>query len=452
MSRSTIGRVFALLLALGVFAAACGDSGTDSSSSSEAPATTAAPSTTAATTTEAPSTEAPSTTADGGDAMAGPGLEEVPTVTLGLAYGVTDPALESLTSAAIEAVQAVADLAREAGLDVNVVIEDTAGDPAQGVDAANKLVAQGASCILGEARSSVSTPIVAVAREAQIPQISWGSTSPALTTIDDNDFFFRTVLSDAVQGQVAADYLYNTLGYRSATVIVQNDAYGVGLGNAFEDAFTALGGEIKSRTDIDSGTTDMSAEVDKVVADGSDVIYTVLFGPEFIPFVTELDQADAASVQKMFLADAEATPDASAGVEDIVVGLSGLKPAGGDLSAFATYFNEQTGTDTAPFTEFSWDAAVMCLASAAAANSNDPVAIRDAIRPTMNDGTQYTYNQIGDLLHAAHNGEDVDYVGAGSTLDIDANGDVVPANATYSVWSFDDTGAPVDGEILTYQG
>lgn len=450
MTKTRILRLLALLFAFGLLAAACGDSDSDD---------TATESSTESDTTEAMA-EDDDAMAEDDDAMAEDDdamMEEEHsfpdgTLRIGLAYGVTDAALESLTAKAIVAVEAVEAIAEEAGMDVEIIIEDTAGDATQGVDAANALVSQDVHCILGEARSSVSTPIVAVAKEAEIPQISWGSTSPALTTIDDGDFFFRALLSDAAQGVVAADYLFNTLGHQSAAVVVQNDPYGVGLGNSFTAAFEALGGTIELRVNIDSGTTDFSAEVDEVIAAGADVIYTVLFAPEFIPLVTEMAQADPASVEQMFLADAQATADASAGIEDLVAGVSGLRPAGGDLSAFASLYEELTGEAPDAFSEFSFDAAALCVAAAAAAGEYDGVAIRDNLRDISRDGTAYGIDQLGDLLVAAAAGEDVNYEGAGSGVDLDENGDVEPIGAGYAVWSFQDDGTNVDGEIIIFEG
>ena len=43
-----------------------------------------------------------------------------------------------------------------------------------------------------------------VAGPAGIPVISPSATSPQLSTVPDNDFFFRTALSDAIQGPVLA--------------------------------------------------------------------------------------------------------------------------------------------------------------------------------------------------------------------------------------------------------
>ena len=189
-----------------------------------------------------------------------------------------------------------------------------------------------------------------------------------------------------------------------------------------------------------------------MLAAGVDVIYTVLFAPEWIPFVQEMAQADPDSLAKLFVADAQATTDASDGIEDLTVGIAGLRPSAGDLGAWQAFFSEAAGEDAMPFTEFSFDAAVLCVAAAAAAGSVDPVAIRDNLRDISAGGTAYDFTQVAELITAAASGEDVDYVGAGSPVNLDENGDVDPTGAQYVVWSFDDAGEISDGEILSVGG
>jgi ABC-type branched-subunit amino acid transport system substrate-binding protein len=450
MSRR-VWRVIALTLAVTLVAAACGDSDDDEPSDTTGATDTTAPSETTETTAASDTTAPTETSGDAAGTGAPADLSEIGTVRIGLAYGVTDAALESITSKAILAVETAEALAEEAGMDVEVVLEDTAGDPVQAVDAANALVAQNPSCILGAARSSESTAIVPVAKEAQVPQISWGSTSAALTTIDDDDFFFRALISDTAQGDVAGKYVHDVVGATTAAVVVQNDPYGLGLGDAFTESFTAAGGEVVDRVNVDTGTTDFSAEVDAIVAAAPDVIYNVLFGPEFIPFVQELAQADPAAVQTLFTADAQNNTDATAGIEDLLAGVMGTRPTGVPLTEFIEYYTAETGEEPGTFTEYSFDAAMVCLVAAAAAGSNEGVAVRDAMRDVTNGGTEYTFDQAVEMLQAAAAGEDVDYHGAGSTLDLDENGDVDATGATYTVYVFNPDGTVSDeGTVLTY--
>ncbi len=447
-------RLLAVLLAATLVASACGDGDDGDVVDTEQPGEVDDVVETEDVTpdTEVPDTELDEATEDGAEETMGAEFPD-DTLRIGLAYGVTDSALETITERAIRAVEVVESLAEEAGMDVELLIEDTAGDPQTGVDAANALISQDIDCMLGAARSNVTTPIVATTAEAQIPQISWGSTSPALTTIDDDDFFFRSLVSDAAQGAVAGRYAAEELGATTAAIVVQNDPYGLGLGNFFEQSFTAAGGEIVASLALDTGTTDFSAEVDEVVSSNPEVIFNVLFAPEFIPFVQELAQAEPAAVERLFTADAQNNVDATDGIEDLLAGVTGIRPTSADLSAFATFFEAQTGEETGTFTEYSFDAAMFCVLAAAAAGEYSGPAIRDEIRDVTSGGQQYTFDQAVEAIQAAAAGEDVDYVGAGSSADLDENGDIDPEGAAYAVYVFNDDGTVSDtGEVLTFEG
>ena len=132
-----------------------------------------------------------------------------------------------------------------AGAPVVVVDRDSEVDPSRGVEAARALLEQdSAAAILGASASGVT---IAVAEQVTVPagvlQVSGSSTAPAITTLEDDDFLFRTALSDAAQGVVLAD-LAVELGYETAGVLYIDNPYGQGLAARFVEAFTARGGTV----------------------------------------------------------------------------------------------------------------------------------------------------------------------------------------------------------------
>jgi len=113
---------------------------------------------------------------------------------------------------------------------MTIVARDTQTTPLVGVDAARALVdIDKVVAIVGALASGVTIP---VAESVTVPngilQISAASTSPAITGLDDNDFLFRTTVSDAAQG-VVLGRLARELGYSSASALYINNAYGEGL-------------------------------------------------------------------------------------------------------------------------------------------------------------------------------------------------------------------------------
>ena len=103
------------------------------------------------------------------------------------------------------------DLVNEAGgvngRMIEVLHRDSGTDPEVGKAAASALIDEhGVPAIIGAASSGVT---MAIAQEVTIPngvlQISPASSSSLITTLDDNDFVFRTTMSDVVTGKVAAE-------------------------------------------------------------------------------------------------------------------------------------------------------------------------------------------------------------------------------------------------------
>ncbi|GIS48120.1 MAG: hypothetical protein Ct9H90mP21_0270 [Methanobacteriota archaeon] len=88
-----------------------------------------------------------------------------------------------------------------------LVYADSGCDSTMGGTAAQSLVDAGVWAAVGAACSGASMAANAVLSAAGIPQISYASTSPALT--DDSLYpnFFRVVPSDAFQGAVVADVM-----------------------------------------------------------------------------------------------------------------------------------------------------------------------------------------------------------------------------------------------------
>ena len=109
---------------------------------------------------------------------------------------------------------------RAGGTDITLITQDTEVNPEVGVEAARKLVdTDGVAAIVGALSSGVSMAVAsAVTVPNNILQISGASTSPAITVLEDQDFLFRTVVSDAAQGVVLAR-LAQELGNSTAATL-----------------------------------------------------------------------------------------------------------------------------------------------------------------------------------------------------------------------------------------
>ena len=355
------------------------------------------------------------------------GLGQMPTakadgheVKVGIILGFTGP-IESLTpgmaAAAELAMKEVSDSGGLLGgkIIVPVRADSTCVDAAAATAAAERLVtADGVVAIMGADCSGVTT---AIANNTAVPNgvvmVSPSATSPALTTIDDKGFFFRTAPSDARQGQVLADVL-KARGINDVAITYTNNDYGKGLADSFTGAFTANGGKIEMTAAHEDGKGDYSAEVGALAASGAS--HLVVFG--------YLDQGgkgiiqtslDTGAFDKFILADGMIGQSL---IDNIGAGLTGaIGTLPGSESKGAAMFADVAkagGLDPdGPYRPESYDAAALIALAMQAAGSTDRGAIQSKIMAVANaPGEQILPGQLGKALKILADGGEIDYQGA----------------------------------------
>ena len=150
-----------------------------------------------------------------------------------------------------------------------IVYADSGCSGDMGAAAAQTLLDAGVVGVVGAACSGASMAANAVLSAAGVPQVSYASTSPALSDAAAYPDFFRVVPSDALQGQalsavVSADMPANgTVGFVHMT-----NAYGSGLADAFTADFTADGTALCTTIGYEETMTDFSAAVQSMADSG----------------------------------------------------------------------------------------------------------------------------------------------------------------------------------------
>ncbi len=330
---------------------------------------------------------------------------------------------------------------------VEISTGDTATNPETGVSEANRLVdVEGVAAIVGAAASSVSLAVAeSVTGPKQILQISPASTSPALTEANDSDFLFRTPISDAAQGVVLAQLVYDDLGFTSVCDMYVNNAYGQGLSAQFAETYAALGGTVtKSVPHDDAQAVSYASQLNQCVEGNPQALVAISY-PTGQATVYLKEALEGALINQFVFVDG--TRDDEMFTElgwDKFDGMFGTSPGALESefgAAFdAAYTAEYGALFQVPFVREAFDAAiVISLAAAAAGTNTDSVAIRDSLRDVSNrPGTVYGPPGADDLaaaLDGAAAGTDIDYQGASGSVDFNAEGDVT--FGAIDVWKVD---------------
>ena len=159
---------------------------------------------------------------------------------------------------------------------VTLKVEDTKTVPADAKTAAQNLISGGVEVIVGAAASSSTIAASEVTIANEVPLVSYASTSPAITALDDDDYVLRVVASDVFQG-VALAQLADNQSMSTVYIMNRDDAYGNGVADEFTKAFESLGGTVNGRIQYDPTATSYATEVTTVKDNNPDGVILIAF-------------------------------------------------------------------------------------------------------------------------------------------------------------------------------
>jgi branched-chain amino acid transport system substrate-binding protein len=298
-----------------------------------------------------------------------------------------------------------------------LIVVDSGCDGTQAATAAQSLVDAGVAVIVGAACSGATLGAIAVTAPAGIPMVSYASTSPAITTADDDGRLFRVVPSDAQQA-VALSQVVSDAGVSNPAVLYMTNDYGAGLGDNFETNWsTSLCTQVGY--DPTEGSYDASTLAQSVVDGDCDSVVLMSYATDGAAIMEALlAQGFAGSV---FGADGLADAAFQESFTDVAAldRLVATKPRPGEVSnvkdKFESAYAAAGGAEGAIYTHETYDA--IKLVAAAIVSDAD-----------------------GDLV-AALEKTGINYVGASGTHTFDASGDVLGTG--YSICRFVVAGASV---------
>ena len=360
-------------------------------------------------------------------------------IKLGLLMGVTG-GLAALGPPIVQgaelAVKHVNDAAN--GFTVTTQFEDTGTDPTQGIGGAEALVNAGYPMLCGALSSSVT---IAAANGVCIPNnvvmCSAASTSAALTTMEDNDLFFRTPPTDALQSLVLAGVIKDTLGDSTASTLFLNNDYGSLLSDGFVSAFEGAGGTIQEQVAFEKGQPSYVAQLQKALAGSPDALLIIGYPESGVQILRDF-YADHDSSIDILVTDGLYDQELPGKVGNAMANVTGTSPmpAGPGKAFFDSEFEAAFGVaPSVSYCGYAYDAAAVLILANAAAGSNDGGAISKQMRNVANPGGEVvTPETLAEGVVMAAAGKDIDYQGASSEVDFDSNGDLGAASYEYFKW------------------
>ena len=331
------------------------------------------------------------------------------------------------------------------GVRVEIEHADDGSRPDQAVNAARKLIGDGADCLAGSIQSANTIAIASgAAVPGRVPVIAPASTSAAITELDDNGLVFRIAPSDVLQGPVLAAAIRQEIGARKrVSFAARNDAFGAGLVRATAQAWQRLGGsQTGSPILYDPGAANYDSEAERIVAGNPDAFVILDFPQTYARVGAALLRTGKFSATSLFIGGGQPATIPSFVPRESMEGARGTRPAVPLGATLTKTYDAQLVAAVGSFQRQSldvneFDAVITCvLAAVSAKSSNGRDIARHLRRIASPPGEKYTYLELSQAIRALRAGREIDYQGIAGPIDWDAKGD--PAAATYDFYKYVD--------------
>ena len=289
--------------------------------------------------------------------------------------------------------------------EIELVQVDNESDPAKSITAAESLVSEGVSIVLGTYGSACAIAAGPTFDEAGVAAMGVTCTNPQVTAAAN---YFRICFLDPFQGTVLANYAWENGSKKAYCLSKMGDDYSVGLVNYFSKAFKALGGTVVEEQ-FEQGNSDFAAYVANAKKNGCDVFFS--------PVSTEaaaliINQAQAQKLGMPILAsdtwDSNVITGAAKGTDLEIVVTTFYQEGGAPefdkgIKAWmeednARLENNGGNTELAAVTAMGYDAYYVALEAIEAAGSGDQAAVLAALPDVVYTGVcgKVVFTETGD--------------------------------------------------------
>ena len=284
--------------------------------------------------------------------------------------------------------------------DIVVVPEDSACDPKQAVAAANKLINEKATGVVGAYCSSSTIPASETLAEENIIMLTPASTNPKVTE-RGLPYMFRTCGRDDHQGPAAVKFMKDVEGVKTIFIVDDKTTYSQGLAEGVAAAAKEAGIEVLEHDHVNQGDKDYSAVLTKVKAANPDLFYISLQNSATGALM--VIQAKRMGIEAILMGqDAVYHPKlieiAKGDAEGMFCTFGAIDKNAPAYKDFLSKYKAKTGNEPGAYSAYSFDSAMAYMMAVKAAGTTDPAKVRDELLKLKFTGASkdISYNDKGD--------------------------------------------------------
>ena len=335
-------------------------------------------------------------------------------IKIGVILGFTGP-IESLTPAIADSAEIAFKEASDSGSLLNgetikiIRADSTCNDPDAAIAAAEGVIAQGVTAILGAVCSEATETILSEsALPNRVVMISPASTSSSLNALEEKGFIFRTSPSDSRGGQILAD-ITKDRKIKKVAITYTDSNYEKNLAHAYKEAVEKHGIKVTTIISHEKNKDDYSSEVASLVAAKGDAI----------ALISDIDQGgkeiiqasiDSGAFNKFILSDRMMSQSVIEKLKKSFGYIPGSKSKG---AVFFDKIASSNGINSSdPYTGESYDAAALIILAIQASGNTDGASIAKNILAVGNEpGTKIYPGELKKALDLLAKGKKIDYEG-----------------------------------------
>jgi branched-chain amino acid transport system substrate-binding protein len=277
------------------------------------------------------------------------------------------------------------------------------------------------------------------------------NTAISLRRFPDDDRYFRTIPSDALQAKAMARVIERT-GRNAVSILYIDDEFGLDYSTALSRELEARGIGVLADIPFDPDAEDLTPAGTDALASGALAIAIIgdpIDGGRMLSTLRQLDEGDEGEEGDVddvdyFVNDALRQPNLAASLggssESFLDRLQGVAPSAASSSdAFNGAFTLEFPDARTEYAAYAYDCTILLALAATAAGSDDPDEIAGFMGSVSSSGSPCaTFAECKQLLGEGRN---IDYVGASGNVELDDEGDV--QGGWFTTFTFDPSGMDV---------
>jgi branched-chain amino acid transport system substrate-binding protein len=177
------------------------------------------------------------------------------------------------------------------GRKVELIVEDTAGNPATAITKVRKLVeSDRVHMVVGETFAHIGYALAGKADEYQMPTIFPVIAADDLTQRKPSKWVVRLGWASSQPSHPFGEYAAKTLGYKKVAVLGSDYAFGYEVVGGFQRTFEEAGGHVIQKLWLPLGTTDLSPYITQIKRE-ADAAFVIVVAASALKFPTQYQDA-----------------------------------------------------------------------------------------------------------------------------------------------------------------